>query len=119
MVHVGFMDLQKAYDRVNRKALWQVLRMYDVGSKLLRGIKRIYVNSLAYVRERGAESKRFRVENSVRQGWRFSVYMDAGMKRVKGEMGRVGIRYMEREESGDCLVSCIQMTWFCVLSWRD
>ena len=32
------MDLE-VYDRVNRKALWQVLRMYDVGGKLLNGIK--------------------------------------------------------------------------------
>ena len=35
---------------VNREALWQVLRMYDVGGRLLNGIKSIYVNSLAYVR---------------------------------------------------------------------
>ena len=35
-----FMDLDKAYDRINRKAIWQVLRMCDVGSKLLN---RVYV----------------------------------------------------------------------------
>ena len=38
-VYVGFMDLEKAYERVNREALWQVLRMYGVGGKLLNGIK--------------------------------------------------------------------------------
>ena len=37
-VYVGFMDFEKAYDRVNREALWQVLRMYDVGGKLLSEI---------------------------------------------------------------------------------
>ena len=26
---------KKMYDRVNRKALWQVLRIYDIGGKLL------------------------------------------------------------------------------------
>ena len=48
-MHVGFIDLEKPYDRVNREALWEVLRMYDVGGKLLSGIKRIYVDSLACV----------------------------------------------------------------------
>ena len=52
MVYVGFMDLEKAYDRSNRKALWQVLRMYDLGSKLFNGIKFIHVNSLACVSKR-------------------------------------------------------------------
>ena len=33
------MSLCQAYDRVNREALWQELRMYDMGSKLLNGIK--------------------------------------------------------------------------------
>ena len=32
---------------VNREALRQVLRMYDVGGKLLNSIKNMYVNSLA------------------------------------------------------------------------
>ena len=46
-VYVGLMNLEKAYDMINREALWQVLRMYDVGGKLLNGIKSMYVNSLA------------------------------------------------------------------------
>ena len=40
--YASVMDLEKAYDRINREALWQVLRMYDVGVELLNGI-----NSLA------------------------------------------------------------------------
>ena len=47
------MDLQKAYDRVSREALWQILRMYDAGCKLLNGIKIVYVNSLACVKVNG------------------------------------------------------------------
>ena len=49
-MYVGFMDLKKAYDRVNREALWQMVRMYDVGGKLLNGIKSICVNTLVSVR---------------------------------------------------------------------
>ena len=46
-MYMGFMDLEKAYDKVNKEALWQVLRVYDVGGKLLNCIKSEYVNSLA------------------------------------------------------------------------
>ena len=44
------MTLEKADDRVNREALWKVLRMYNVGGKLLNGIRSMYLNSLACVK---------------------------------------------------------------------
>ena len=40
---MSFIDLENAYNRVNREVLWQVLRMYDVGSKLLSGIKSMLI----------------------------------------------------------------------------
>ena len=42
-VYLGFIDLEKANERVNREALWQMLRMYDVGGELLSGITRMLV----------------------------------------------------------------------------
>ena len=48
--YVGFTDLEKAYDRVNRKALWQVPIMYDANGGFLNGIKSMNVNILACVR---------------------------------------------------------------------
>ena len=38
---LGFMDLQQAYDIINRDALWQVLMIYGVGGRLLNAIKSI------------------------------------------------------------------------------
>ena len=38
-MYVGFINLEKAYDSVNREALWQMMRMYDVRVKQLGGIK--------------------------------------------------------------------------------
>ena len=67
-LYVGFIDLEKAHDRVNREALWQVLRMYDVVGKLLNEIKSMYVDSSACVRVKGGESERFRIDSGVRQG---------------------------------------------------
>ena len=40
--------------------------MYDVGSKLLNGIKSMYVNSLAWVRVKGGKSECFRINSGLR-----------------------------------------------------
>ena len=90
--------------------------MYDVEGKLLGGIKTMYADSLACARVNGSESERFRIDSEVRQGCimspcLFNVYMDAVKKGVKTGMGKRG-------ESGDYLASCMQMTWFCVVSRR-
>ena len=42
-MYVGFMKLEKAYDSINMEVIWQVLRMYDVGGKLLNSIKSILI----------------------------------------------------------------------------
>ncbi len=38
-LHAAFMDLEKACDRVDRKALWNALKIYGVGGQLTEGIK--------------------------------------------------------------------------------
>ena len=52
--------MEKAYDRANREALGQVLKMYDV--------KSMYVNSLVRVRVKGAESEGFKIDSGMKQG---------------------------------------------------
>ena len=99
-VYVGFIDLDKGYDRVNREALLQVLRMHDVRGKLLIGIKSICVDSSACVRVKEGVSEEFMIDSGVRQGcimfpWLFKVYMDGVMKKVKMEMRRRGVSFME------------------------
>ena len=70
-VYVNFIDLEKACDTLNREALWQVLRMYDVGGKLLSVIKNMYGDGSACVRVKGGETERFRIESGVRQGFSY------------------------------------------------
>ena len=67
-MYVGFTDLKKPYDRVNREALWKVLRIYDVCRKLLNEIKSMLVNTLACVRIKNGESE-CRIDSGVRQGY--------------------------------------------------
>ena len=69
------MDLEKAYDRVNKEALWQVLKMYVVDGKLLYGIKSMYVDSLACARVKRGESEWFRINSGVRHGCIMSIFL--------------------------------------------
>ena len=47
---MSFIDLKKPYNRVNREALWKVLRMYDMKGKLSGRIQSMYVDGSACVR---------------------------------------------------------------------
>ena len=67
-VYVGSIDQEKAYDRFNTEALWQMLRMYDVRGKLLGVIKSMYVQSLDCIIVKGDGSERFRIDSGVRPG---------------------------------------------------
>ena len=95
---MDFMDFGKEYDRVNKEALWQVLRMHDVGGKLLNGFKSMDVNSLACVIVNGGKNECSRIDWGVRHGYIMSPwlhyiqYMDAVMKMKMGK-GRRGIRF--------------------------
>ena len=44
------MDLEKAYDTIDRNGMWQMLRMDGVGGKLLKAVQRFYADSRACVR---------------------------------------------------------------------
>ena len=84
----------------NRETLREVVIMYNVGGKLLSGIKNINVKSLTFVRVKGGKSECFRIDSGVRQGcimstWLFNVYLEAVMKEVKMGMGRRGVRFQE------------------------
>ncbi len=52
-LYAAFMDLEKAYDRVNWLALWDVLKIYGVGEKLLRAVKSFYEEASAIVKISG------------------------------------------------------------------
>ena len=74
--------------------------MYDVGGKLLSGIKSMYVDRLACVLVKGDESEQFRIDSGVTQRyimspWILNAYMDAVMKEVKMGMGRREVKFLE------------------------
>ena len=69
--------------------------MVDVENVCMSEIRSIYVDSLACVIVKGADSEQFRIESGVRQGcimspWLFNVFMDALMI----GMERRGVRFL-------------------------
>ena len=65
---VAFVDFRKAFDSVDRNALWDVLRRGGVNGKLYRALKGIYSSVLACVRVNGAYSNSFKCPRGVKQG---------------------------------------------------
>ena len=46
----AFIDLEKAYDTIDQQGMWQMLRVYGVGGKLLKAVQSFYAGSRACVR---------------------------------------------------------------------
>ena len=83
----AFMDLEKAYDTIDRHGMWQMLRVYGVGGKLLKAVQSFYADSRASVRVGNDVSEWFPVNVGLRQGCMmspllFNVYMDGVVREV-------------------------------------
>ena len=83
--HYGF---GKAYDTIDKHGgMWQMLRVYGVGGKLLKAVQSFYVDNRACVRVGNEVSEWFPVNVGLRHGcvmspWLFNVYMDDVVREV-------------------------------------
>ena len=66
-VFCAFMDLENAYDTIDRHGVWQMLRVYGVGGKLLKAVHSFYIDSRACVRVGKNVSEWFPVNVGLRQ----------------------------------------------------
>jgi hypothetical protein len=77
----AFIDLKKAFDSVNREALWHILANRGINEHLIALIKDLYTGTEACVVANGCESEWFQMHSGVRQGCPlspllFNVYID-------------------------------------------
>ena len=82
-----FMDVEKAYDTIDRHGMWQILKVYGVGGRLLKAVQIFYVDSKACVRVGNDVSEWFPVDVGLRHGcvmypWLFNVNMDGVVQEV-------------------------------------
>ena len=74
-LHVAFVEFKKAFDSVNRNALWAVLRKGSVEGKLYKALIGIYDSVTACVRDKGSYSDFFDCPVGVKQGCLLSPLM--------------------------------------------
>ena len=86
-VHFAFLDPEKEYVRIDRDAMWNVLRLNGIGGTLLQGVNSLYVGSKACVRVGNEVSVWFPVRVGLRQEcvmslWLFNLYIDGVVREV-------------------------------------
>ena len=98
-LHVCFIDLRKAYDTVNRPALWTVLQKAGLSPKIVRLIKELHTDTTSRVRMSGTYSRSFNTNNGVRQGCvmspaLFNIFLDTVVRQaLAGMKDGVTIKY--------------------------
>ena len=105
----AYIDFTKAYDCVNRQALWKVLRLYGVHSKLIALLDDLHSGTDAAVRMDGKLGSRFRVSSGVRQGCviapsLFNIFIDLVIKKALSRMPEnCGIKIKSRSDDQSVL----------------
>ncbi|MEL7196585.1 MAG: reverse transcriptase family protein, partial [Bacteroidota bacterium] len=87
-LHLAFIDLEKAYDRVPRQEIWRCLREKMVPEKYVRIIQEMYKNVYTKVRSSVGETGGFEVEVGLHQGsalspFLFNIVMDVMTRDVR------------------------------------
>ena len=67
-LYVNFVDYEKAFDSLDREALWKILLHYGVPMKLVIMIKNSYGGMSCGVIHDGQLTKNFKIRTGVRQG---------------------------------------------------
>lgn len=106
---MAFMDIEKAFDTVHRRKIWESLENRGVDTKLIRAIRSLYSNNKNYVISKNMRSTMFRTTGGLRQGGvmspaLFTVFMDDIIRRCNQECKSlyVGYRNLEKVEIKEC-----------------
>ena len=62
------LDLRKAYPRVNKPALWQILKKYGIGERFLRILQDLHECTEYRIKSRSGESESWVPERGLREG---------------------------------------------------
>ena len=97
---IGFIDFEKAFDRVYHKKLLEILEEKQIGSKCLRVIRNLYATQTAHTRQDSATT--ISITRGVRQGCilsptLYNIYAEEAFKDFGKNKGiKIGERTMNR-----------------------
>ena len=95
----AFMNLEKAYDTIDRHGMWQMIIVDGVVGNLLKAVQSFYIESRACVGVGNYVSEWFPVNVRLRQGcakspWLFNVYMDGVVREVNVRVLGKGLKLL-------------------------
>ncbi|VDP41391.1 unnamed protein product [Schistosoma margrebowiei] len=104
-LYINFIDYEKAFDSVDRRTLWKLLRQYGVPEKIVNIIRNSYDKLQCNVVHGRQPTDAFQVRTAVRQGcllspFLFLVVVDWIMKTSTSE-GKHGIQWIAQNQLDD------------------
>lgn len=102
-VHVCFIDLEKAFDKIKREDIWKILIKRGVSENLIKGIQSLYKETKNYVRIKQEKSKLFETTIGLRQGCilspvLFTVVLDEAIKEAKKDLKQYEVGHWKMEQ---------------------
>lgn len=87
-----FVDFSKAFDSINREAMWKILAYYGIPDKIIKAIKTMYNNSYSRISYNGQLSEKFKINSGILQGdalspFLFITVLDFALKRIPNGFG--------------------------------
>jgi hypothetical protein len=97
-----FVDLTKAYDKVDRDTLWKVLLLRGIPPRLVQLIQALHCGAQATVRVDGAMSEAFNLERGLKQGsvfapLLFNIFFGAIIESTRKRVQHLGVKFKYKE----------------------
>ncbi|CAO1939222.1 unnamed protein product [Urochloa humidicola] len=90
-LHMVFIDLEKAYDKVPRNVMWWALEKHKVPTKYITLIKDMYKDAMTFVRTCDGDTSDFPIQIGLHQGsalspYLFALVMDEVTRDIQGDI---------------------------------